>query len=34
MDEAQSLEWAKASGIDRIEKVPGTEKVYRDFDGR
>ena len=34
MDEAQAVAWAKANGIDRIEKIPGTEKVYQDFDGR
>jgi len=34
MCEADALTWAKANGFDRIEKIPGTEKVYQDFDGR
>jgi len=24
----------KAEGVERIEKIPGTEKVYQDYDGR
>ena len=34
MDEAQAFEWAKSNCAERIEKVPGSEKVYQDFDGR
>jgi len=34
MDEAQAIEWAKANGFDRIEKISGTEKIYRDYDER
>ena len=34
MSEANAVEWAKANGIERIEKIPGTEKIYRDYHGR
>jgi len=34
MSEADAVEWAKQNGFDRIEKVPGSGKVYGDVDGR
>jgi hypothetical protein len=33
MNEADAAEWAKKSGV-QIEKVPGSERVYQDRDGR
>lgn len=34
MSEADAAEWAKINGFDQIEKIPGSEKVYEDLDGR
>jgi hypothetical protein len=34
MTEADAAEWARKNGIERIEKVSGSEKVYKDVDGR
>jgi hypothetical protein len=33
MSEADAAAWAKNNGLDRIEKVPGSEKRYEDVDG-
>jgi hypothetical protein len=34
MSEPDAAEWAKKNGFDRIEKVPGSEKCYKEVDGR
>ena len=34
MSEAGAAEWVKKNGFERIEKVPGSGKVYDDLDGR
>lgn len=34
MTEADAAEWARKNGVERIEKVPGSEKRYEDVDGR
>jgi hypothetical protein len=34
MNEPDAAKWATKNGIDRIEKVPGSEKHNEDVDGR
>jgi hypothetical protein len=34
MSEAKAAEWARATGIEKIEKVLGSEKHYVDVGGR
>jgi hypothetical protein len=34
MNELDAAEWARKNGVERIEKVPRSEKVYKDVDGR
>ncbi len=34
MTEADIAEWARKNGVERIEKVPGSEKRYEDLDRR
>jgi hypothetical protein len=34
MTEADAVDWARKNGFDQIEKIAGSEKVYKDVDGR
>jgi len=34
MTEAEAADWARANGVERIERVEGSEEVRTDLDGR